>query len=97
VPSVRISPVEKLRRIWTPGREVEEVVARLDPQTELDSMIRHILHAIVQQHGTVKIDLGSEMDPVLNVGSLRWEIVHGPGPVPEIRRRELTVWIEEEA
>lgn len=97
MPQVRISPIEKLRRIWTPGREVEEVIARLEPQTELDSMIRHILHAIVQQHGPQTIQLGSEVEPIWNSGILRWETIHGPGPetMPEIRRRELTVWVEE--
>lgn len=96
MPSVKIHPVEKLRRIWTPGREVEEVIARLEPQTELDSMVRHILHAVIQQHGSCRIDLGSEVQPNLNEGTLRWEIIHGPGPdeMPEIRKREISIWIE---
>jgi predicted P-loop ATPase len=96
MPQIRISPIEKLRQIWTPGREIEEFIHRLDPQRELDSMVRHILHAIVQQQGPHTIDLGSEIDPVKNHGTLRWEIVHGPGPedMPEWRRRELTIWVE---
>jgi hypothetical protein len=90
---VKLHPVERLRRVWTPGREIEELVHRLDPRTELDSAIRHILHAVVQQHGPQRISLGSELQPLENVGSLRWEIIHGPGP-DEIRQRELTIWIE---
>jgi hypothetical protein len=89
-------PVEKLRRIWTPGREIEEVVARLDPQTELDSMVRHFFTAIVQELGSVKLDLGSEANPRLNTGTIRWEIVHGPAPEerPDLRNREVTIWHE---
>jgi hypothetical protein len=95
VPATRISPIEKLRRIWTPGREIEELVHNLEPQTELDSMIRHFLHAICQQHGPQRVRLGSEMQPELNFGTLRWEIIHGPGPVEEMREREVTIWIED--
>jgi hypothetical protein len=89
-------PVERLRRIWTPGREVEEVVAKLGPGSELDSMIRHFLHAVVQQNGTQRVQLGSEAFPLENTGTLRWETVHGPGPTPEFRSREVTLWIEQE-
>jgi len=97
MPSVKIHPIEKLRRIWTPGSEIEEIIAELEPRSQLDSMVRHILHAICQQHGPQRISLGSEVEPVQNFGSLRWEIIHGPGPdeMPEIRTRELTVWVEE--
>lgn len=97
MPSVRISPVEKLRRIWTPGREIEEVVANLDPQTQLDNIIRDTLYAICQQHGPQRITLGSELSPFVIKGVLRWEIVHGPGPehLPELRHREMTVWVED--
>lgn len=91
-----MNPVEKLRRIWTPGREIEEVVARLDPATYLDSQIRQGFHLVIQQKGPQTIDIGSEIDPVLCAGTLRWEIVHGPGAdeAPELRRRQLAVWIE---
>lgn len=92
----RVHPVEKLRRIWTPGREIEEVVAQLDPQTDLDSQIRDILHRAVQQRGPVTLEIGSEVEPILNTGTLRWEIIHGPGhdDFPELRRRQIAVWVE---
>lgn len=95
MPATRISPIEKLRRIWTPGREVEEIVHALNPQTELDSMIRHLLHAIVQTEGPKTLNLGSEINPNMNTGTLRWEVVHGPGPdVPEARPRQVIIWVE---
>lgn len=89
------SPLEKLRHIWTPGSEIQEVVADLNPGTELDSMIRHILHAVIQQHGARTIDLGNPAWTG-NEGTLRFEAVYGPGPdlAPELRRPQLAVWIE---
>lgn len=94
--AVKISPLEKLRRIWTPGREIEEVISQLEPQTYLDSQIRQILHLLVDQKGGQTIDIGSEIDPVRCEGTLRWEIVHGPGvdEAPELRRRQLAIWVE---
>jgi hypothetical protein len=96
MPPVRISPIEKLRRIWTPGREIEEVVAELEPRTELDSIIRDTLYSILMQHGPQRINLGSDVEPFIISGTLRWEVVHGPGPdsMPELRRREMTIWVE---
>lgn len=82
-------PIEKLRRIWTPEREVEEVFTNLDPQTRLDSMIRDLLHRTVQQRGPVTLDLDA-----LNVGTLRWEIItHEPSP-GIAGRSEVSIWIE---
>ena len=96
---MKIHPVEKLRRIWTPGREIEEVVSQLEPQTELDSMVRDILHRMIEQRGPVTLELGSEVDPIFNTGTLRWEIIHGPGhdDYPELRHRQISVWIEPDA
>jgi len=91
---VKSSPVERLREIWTPDREVAELFADLDPQTELDSLIRHFFHAIIQRQGSVTLDLGSELHPQVNTGQIRWEIVHGPGPTPELRPRQVTIWHE---
>jgi hypothetical protein len=93
---VPVHPIEKLRRIWTPGREVEELIHELDPQTQLDSMMRDLLHRTIEQRGPVTLDLGSEAAPVLNTGRLRWEVVHGPGSDehPELRRHEVSVWVE---
>jgi hypothetical protein len=91
-----VAPLEKLRRIWSPGREIEEVVANLEPSTYLDSQIRQALHLVIQQKGPQTIDIGSEIDPSLCEGTLRWEMVHGPGPdeAPELRRRQLAIWVE---
>lgn len=93
--AIKISPIEKLRRIWTPGREVEEIVAQLEPQTELDSMIRDLLHRVVQQHGPFTVNFGNEVEPVFNEGTLRWEVIHGPGP-DHLRSRQASIWIENE-
>jgi hypothetical protein len=82
-------PVEKLRRIWTPEREVEEIFANLDPQTELDSMIRDLLHRVVQQKGPVTLSMDA-----LNVGNLRWEIVHHEPMPGVVGGREVSIWVE---
>lgn len=81
--------IEKLRKIWTPESEIEELFADLNPQTELDSMIRHFLHAIVQQTGPKTVSLDE-----INVGNLRWEIVNYE-PRPGVQgHREVTLWVE---
>lgn len=81
--------IERLRRIWTPGSEVEELVHALNPQTELDSMIRDLLHRTIQQTDSVTLDLDA-----LNTGTLRWEIVHHELPNGLPGRREVSIWIE---
>ncbi|HEY1248342.1 MAG TPA: hypothetical protein VGE97_05100 [Nitrososphaera sp.] len=93
-----VNPIERLRRIWTPGREIEEVVAQLGPQTELDSLMRDFLHRTIQQKGPVTLDIGSLVDPVMNTGVLRWETIFGPGleDYPEKRRRQVSLWVEED-
>jgi hypothetical protein len=80
------TPVEKLRRIWTPEREVEEIFTRLDPGTWLDSIIRDYLHRVIQQKGPVALDLD-----VRNEGTLRWEVVKHDVPGG---RTEVSIWIE---
>jgi len=86
-----VHPVEKLRRIWTPQREIEEIFANLDPQTELDSMIRDFLARIIVQHhgGSVRLSLEGQ-----NVGSMRWEIVHHEASPGVVGGAEATIWIE---
>lgn len=88
------SPLERLRRIWTPGREIEEVVARLEPATELDSMIRDFLHRVCEQKGSQTLLLEQGGKPVLNTGTLRWEIVHHAPTEQSIGHREITIWVE---
>lgn len=87
-------PVEKLRRIWTPNREIEELTANLDPQTELDSIIRDLLHRTIQQYGPVTLTLEENGRQVMNEGTLRWEIVHHQPAEGIIGRREISVWVE---
>lgn len=82
--------VERLRAIWTPRSEVAELFADLDPQTEVDSMIRHFLHATIQQTGPRTLSLDD-----LNVGTLRWEVVHHEPRPGSTGRREVTLWIED--
>lgn len=88
-----VRAVEALREIWTPDKEVVEVSLDTAPQTVLDSMIRHILHAVCEQHGSQEIDLGTPLHPVHNTGQLRIERVVGPGPRAEVRRSQITVWV----
>lgn len=86
-------PLERLRRVWSPDREILEVVQRLEPQTELDSQVRDFLHRIVQQRGPVTLVLEDRGGPVLNTGTLRWEIVHHE-PQPGVAgRREVSLWV----
>jgi len=81
--------VEKIRRIWTPERELIELAVDDAPQTELDSIVRDFLHRHVQQHGPVRLVLERDGEQVLNYGVLRWEIAGVPG------YREVSIWIEE--
>lgn len=88
------SPLERLRRIWAPGHEIEEVVHSLEPATELDSMIRDWLHRICEQNGaqTVVLGVGDALRP--NTGVLRFEIVHHQPSPGAAGQREVTVWVE---
>ena len=86
--------VERLRQIWTPQSEVAELFADLDPRTELDSMIRDFLHRTIQTNGPTTLLLEIEGQPVLNTGTLRWEVIHYE-PSPGIPgRREVSLWVE---
>lgn len=89
-----IRPVEKLREIWSPDREVVEVVQSLDPTSTMDSLRADWLHRICEQKGPQTLVLGHGDTALLNTGTLRFEIVHHqPSPgVPG--RRELTLWVE---
>lgn len=84
-----LKPLEKLRTIWTPGREIEELVHSLEPGTELDSMIRDYLHRTIQQRGPVTLSLD-----VPNQGTLRWEIIHYEPTPGTTGRREISIWVE---
>lgn len=79
--------IERLRQIWTPNREVEEISADLAPQTLLDSQIRHLLHALVQQ-GAVSTKVNLDIP---NTGTLRWEVV----TLEPAGSRVVNVWVEE--
>jgi hypothetical protein len=90
------TPIERLRQLWTPDNELAEMFADLSPGTELDSMLRDWLHKIVARERSITLNLGSEMIPVVNTGTIRFEIVHGPGDRPELRSRQVTIWHEPE-
>lgn len=86
---MRLHPVERLRKIWTPGREIEEIVANLEPQTELDSMLRDWIMRILIQKGPMTLDLDK-----LNTGTMRWEIIHHEITPGVVGRREVSLWME---
>jgi hypothetical protein len=89
-----VSPIERLRRVWSPGREVEEIVHNLDPQSELNSMILDFLHRVIEQTGPKTLLLGVGDQPIFNNGTLRWEVIHHE-PQPGIGgRREVSLWVE---
>jgi len=75
-------PVERLRRIWTPEREVYELTGNLDPGSTVDSVIRELFSRMVKQVGSMQIDVTDPVD-----GFIRWEIVRA-GP----RQRVVSVW-----
>jgi len=78
-------PVEALRRIWTPQREIEELFANLAPGTALDSEIRDFFCRIIERVGTIELDV---TDPVPNF-DIRWNTIHTPPPGS---RRIVTIW-----
>ena len=87
--------VEKLRRIWTPDSEVEEVVAELSPQTQMDSLIRDWLHRVCEQNGPQTVLLGMGEDLLPTTGMLNFSIVtYEPRP-GKSGQREVTIWVED--
>jgi hypothetical protein len=80
----RFQPFEKLRRIWTPDREIEEFKANLNPGSALDSEIRDYFCRIVADQGVVNLDITDPLDPS---DDIRWEIVHTPEG-----RRLISIW-----
>ena len=78
-------PIEALRRIWTPEREVEELFANLAPGTALDSEIRDFFCRIIDKYGTVELDI---TDPPPHF-MVNWNVIHTP---PPNSRRMVTIW-----
>jgi len=72
-------PVERLRRIWTPEREIYERFDSLEPSTELDSIIRELLSRTIQQLGSIQLDASQPA-----TGFIRWEKVDTPTGKPVI-------------
>jgi hypothetical protein len=89
-----VDPIESLRKVWSPDKEIAEVVAELDPRTELDSMLRDWLHRVIEQTGPKTLLLGINDKPVFNTGTLRWEIVHHEPMPGNAGIREVTIWVE---
>lgn len=85
--STRLSPVERLRRIWTPEREIDEIFSDLSPASALDSQIREWFSRIIDAESTVTIDLTEPVPPF----NIRWNIVHHE----DSGRREVTIWKEQ--
>jgi len=82
-----IHPVEKLRRIWTPEREIEQLFSDLSPGTALDAEIRDYFVRIIDKYGSIELDL-TEPVPEFNVN---WNVVH---TLPPNSRRKVTIWKE---
>lgn len=80
-----LSPVEALRRIWTPEREIDQIFSDLSPGTVLDSEVREMFSRIIYELKTIELDI---TDPVPDF-EIRWEVVHTPPPNP---RRKLAIW-----
>jgi len=82
---MKLHPVERLRQIWTPEREIEELFTDLSPGSELDSQIRDFFSRIIDREGSITLDI---TDPVPDF-MIRWEIIHTPPPEA---RRKITIW-----
>lgn len=80
------NPIEALRRVWTPEREVEQLFSDLSPGTALDSEIRDYFSRMMLMQGTVTIDITDPVPPF----DIRWEVIHTP---PPNARRQVTIWI----
>jgi len=79
------NPVERLRRIWTPEREIEEVFSDLSPGTALDSEIRDYFCRIIDKYGSIELDI---TDPPAQF-MVNWSVIHTP---PPNSRRKVTIW-----
>lgn len=85
-----VHPVERLRQIWTPNDELSELSMDLEPQSQLDSIIRDLFHRTILQGGPVTVSMD-----IPNTGMMRWEIVaHQPTP-GVIGRTEASIWVQE--
>jgi hypothetical protein len=85
-------PVEKLRRIWTPEREIDEIFSKLEPGSVLDSMIRDFFYRIIDQHHNRSVRISLEG---LNYGNIRWEVVRYEPMPGVVRDAEATIWLED--
>ena len=75
-------PVERLRRRWSPERELHELTAKLDPGSDLDSIIRELFSRMVKRVGSIQLDVTEPVE-----GFIRWEMVKaGSG------HRVISVW-----
>jgi hypothetical protein len=79
------NPIEALRQIWTPEREVDELFAVLAPGSALDSEIRDYFSRMVERFGTITLDITDPVPPF----EIRWEVVHTQ---PPNSRRMVTIW-----
>jgi hypothetical protein len=76
------APVERLRRVWTPEKELYELADKLEPSTELDSKIRELFSRMAMRVGSIELDV---TEPTF--GYVRWEEIQIPSG-----RRIVTVW-----
>lgn len=73
-------PVERLRRIWTPDREIYELADKLEPGSQLDSIVRELFSRTIQRVGSIQLDMSHPI-----TGFVRWEEVRaGPGKVVSV-------------
>lgn len=79
------NPIEALRQIWTPEREVDELFSDLSPGSALDSEIRDYFSRIIERFGTITLDITDPVPPF----DIRWEVVHTE---PPSSRRFVTIW-----
>lgn len=80
-----VPQINRLRKLWTPRKRVQDMVDDLSPQTELDSMVRDYFTRIVrktsERGAMVVLDLEES-----NPGNVHWEIVTLEG------RQAVQIW-----
>jgi len=84
---MRLHPVEALRRIWTPEREIDQLFSDLSPGSALDSEIRDYFCRIIDKYGSIELDITDPVPPFM----VNWNVIHTE---PPYSRRMVTIWKE---
>lgn len=62
--STIVRQIDRVRALWTPNSEVREQVDKMEPATEMDSILRDCLCAIVERERTVTVVMSNNTGKV---------------------------------